>query len=67
MCEVYCPADAMYVAPNADASVEVNEAALAAGGLLGSYRRAVGWGPKRSPGAAADATFRVVESLKHPR
>jgi NAD-dependent dihydropyrimidine dehydrogenase PreA subunit len=67
MCEVYCPADALYVAPNADASVRVNEAELAAGGLLGSYRRAVGWGPKRTSGAAADATFRVVASMKHPR
>ena len=67
MCEVYCPADAMYVAPNADASVEVNEAELAASGLLGSYRRAVGWGPKRTSGASVDATFRVVASMKHPR
>ena len=67
MCEVYCPADALYVAPNADASFEVNEAALAAGGLLGSYRRAVGWGPKRTSGAATDATFRVVASMRHPR
>jgi NAD-dependent dihydropyrimidine dehydrogenase PreA subunit len=65
MCEAYCPADAMYVAPNADVSVEVNEAELAAGGILGSYRRAVGWGPKRTPGAARDATFRVIASMKH--
>ncbi len=63
----YCPADALYVAPNADVSVEVNEADLAAGGLLGSYRRAVGWGPKRTSGAATDATFRVIASMKHPR
>jgi NAD-dependent dihydropyrimidine dehydrogenase PreA subunit len=64
MCEVYCPADAMYVSPNAQASVAVNEAELAAGGVLGSYRRAVGWGPKRTPGAARDATFRVIDSMK---
>ena len=64
MCEVYCPADAMYVSPNAHASVAVNEAELAAGGVLGSYRRAVGWGPKRTPGASADATFRVIDSMK---
>jgi NAD-dependent dihydropyrimidine dehydrogenase PreA subunit len=64
MCEVYCPADAMYVAPNANTPVAVDEAELAAGGLLGSYRRAVGWGPKRKPGAAEDATFRVIDSMK---
>jgi NAD-dependent dihydropyrimidine dehydrogenase PreA subunit len=64
MCEAYCPADAMYVSPNAHASVAVNEAELAAGGVLGSYRRAVGWGPKRTPGASVDATFRVIDSMK---
>jgi NAD-dependent dihydropyrimidine dehydrogenase PreA subunit len=64
MCEVYCPADAMYVSPNSHASVAVNEAELAASGALGSYRRAVGWGPKRTPGASRDATFRVIDSMK---
>ncbi|HTB76194.1 MAG TPA: ferredoxin family protein [Polyangiaceae bacterium] len=64
MCEVYCPADAMYVSPNSHANVAVNEAELAAGGVLGSYRRAVGWGPKRTPGASKDATFRVIDSMK---
>jgi NAD-dependent dihydropyrimidine dehydrogenase PreA subunit len=64
MCEVYCPADALYVAPNAEASVAVNEESLAAAGVLGSYRRAVGWGPKRTPGASTDATYRVLESMR---
>jgi NAD-dependent dihydropyrimidine dehydrogenase PreA subunit len=67
MCEVYCPADAMYVAPQATESVAVEESALAARDLLGSYRRAVGWGPKRTPGASQDATFRVVATMKHER
>jgi NAD-dependent dihydropyrimidine dehydrogenase PreA subunit len=65
MCEAYCPADAMYVAPNANGPVGVDEAELAAKGVLGSYRRAVGWGPRRAPGAAGDTTFRVLASMKH--
>ena len=43
MCELYCPVDALYVAPNADESVSVSEAELVARGLLGSYRKDVGW------------------------
>ena len=51
MCELYCPVDALYVAPQADALVEVVEDALVAAGLLGSYREDVGWGKGRTPAA----------------
>ncbi|WP_437819092.1 4Fe-4S binding protein [Sorangium sp. So ce1078] len=61
MCEAYCPVDALYVAPEAEQPVPVDEEQLSASGLLGSYRAAVGWGSRRSPGAAADQTFRVLE------
>lgn len=61
MCEAYCPADALYVAPQAEGPAPVDEARLSESGLLGSYRTAVGWGPRRKPGAAADQTFRVLE------
>jgi NAD-dependent dihydropyrimidine dehydrogenase PreA subunit len=54
MCELYCPADALFVAPEAEVSASVSESGLAAEGLLGSYRAAVGWGEGRSPGAARD-------------
>lgn len=54
-CEAYCPVDALFVAPilepapegSAFRSVEhVTET-----GLLGSYRRALGWGKGRTLGA----------------
>lgn len=56
MCEAYCPADALFVAPlahpvRADSPLR-DEAHLAATGLLGSYRRQIGWGRGRTPGAA---------------
>ncbi|MUG47242.1 ferredoxin family protein [Paenibacillus woosongensis] len=49
MCELYCPADAMYVSPFAEGREKVREAALEERGLLGGYREKVGWGPGRKP------------------
>lgn len=43
ICEAYCPTDALWVSPNAEAFDQPDEAALAAEGQLGSYRRAIGW------------------------
>lgn len=43
MCELYCPTDALYVAPDVDMPVIVAESLLQQRGLMGSYRRAVGW------------------------
>jgi NAD-dependent dihydropyrimidine dehydrogenase PreA subunit len=60
MCELYCPADALFVAPTADIQADVNEQQLSESGLLGSYRAAVGWGPGRKPGAGQDQTFRLL-------
>ncbi|GIH93501.1 4Fe-4S binding protein [Planobispora siamensis] len=52
MCEAYCPADALFVAPRAHPLPEPpDEADLAERGLLGSYRRQIGWGHGRTPGA----------------
>lgn len=44
LCELYCPQDALYVAPLVDARQPVDEAALRASGLLGQFRRDSGWG-----------------------
>lgn len=55
MCEAYCPVDALFVAvprqPLGRESRLLNEAHLERSGLLGSYRRALGWGNGRQPGA----------------
>ena len=64
MCEAYCPVDALYVAPEAERPVPVDEEQLSSSGLLGSYRAAVGWGIRRKPGAGADQTFRVLEAVR---
>ena len=54
-CEAYCPADALFVAPlatrvAADSPFRDAEE-LAASGLLGGYRRELGWGGGRALGA----------------
>lgn len=43
MCEAWCPEDAMFVSPNAEASTGVSEQSLVREELLGSYRKNIGW------------------------
>jgi NAD-dependent dihydropyrimidine dehydrogenase PreA subunit len=54
-CEAYCPTDALFVAPlvdpSPDDSVYRDPVRLAEAGLLGGYRRELGWGNGRAIGA----------------
>jgi NAD-dependent dihydropyrimidine dehydrogenase PreA subunit len=54
-CEAYCPTDALFVAPlTTPVSAESdfrNTEHLDAAGLLGGYRRELGWGSGRQLGA----------------
>jgi formate hydrogenlyase subunit 6/NADH:ubiquinone oxidoreductase subunit I len=63
MCELYCPADALYVAPESDMPTKVDEVELAEAGLLGSYRQNVGWGYKRTSAAKKDETFQLMKQM----
>ncbi|MGO4369695.1 4Fe-4S binding protein [Paenibacillus sp. 2TAB19] len=49
MCELYCPADALYVSPDAEEKTVLSETELESKGLIGSYREQIGWGPGRTP------------------
>lgn len=60
MCELYCPEDALYVAPVADAPAQTEEAASATQTLMGSYRASVGWGKGRQSTASLDASFELL-------
>ncbi len=60
MCEAWCPEDAMYVSPNADAAVAVSEAELVQAGVLGSYRKQIGWARDTRALRAADQSFRLL-------
>jgi len=61
MCELYCPEDALFVAPSADQPVQVSEEALRQGALLGSYRKAVGWGRGRTSTASGDFSYHLLQ------
>lgn len=61
MCELYCPEDALYVAPVADAASGVDEDDAQVRALMGSYRRAIGWGKGREPGTRADHSYVLLE------
>lgn len=60
MCELYCPVDALYVSPDAEANVELDEAELERRGLLGGYREKVGWGPGRKPVAQHEYIYQLA-------
>ena len=59
LCEIYCPTDALYVAPCAEGPTRVTEADVEAAGLFGSYARALGWQRGKPGGSEKDPTFRI--------
>lgn len=62
LCELFCPVDALYVSPLVDAIEGRSEADLAASGVLGSFRREMGWRNAKPYGTAADLSYRMFES-----
>jgi NAD-dependent dihydropyrimidine dehydrogenase PreA subunit len=67
LCELYCPVDALYVAPWKDQREAVDEAGLAASGRLGSYRRALQWSGLKARGTENDLSWRLPEADGTPR
>ena len=59
LCEIYCPTDALYVAPYAEGPIRINEAEVEAANLFGSYSRALGWKRGKPGGTDKDPTFRI--------
>ncbi|GAB6988794.1 4Fe-4S dicluster domain-containing protein [Paenibacillus pini] len=59
MCELYCPVDAIYVAPSPDGLTGVTEEELTNQGLLGGYREKVGWGKGRTSVASHDFHYKL--------
>lgn len=62
LCELFCPVDALYVSPLADGIEGRSEAELVAEGILGSYRREMGWKNAKPRGTADDLSYRIFES-----
>ena len=70
MCEAYCPADALFVAPLSGpappGSAYLDESALASAGALGEYRRSIGWGPGRTAGSGLDTNHLLTSRITGP-
>ena len=66
ICEAFCQPNALYVTPIATPNPVSDPEALRASGLVGSYRRALGW-DRNQPGAAnvepPDAALPVTATL----
>ena len=60
MCELYCPEDALSVAPVADAPAALTEQDEHVQALMGSYKRSIGWGKGLTPTAAVDNSFELL-------
>lgn len=67
LCEAYCPADALFVAAEAHQHVEVNEQELIEKGLLGAYRRNLGWGKGNNPGERLKELHQLRQELNAAR
>ncbi len=67
LCELYCPTDALYISPFKEDRELVDEASLIARGLLGSYRRALGWRGIKAAGTERDLSHRLPEPGGTPR
>ena len=61
MCEAYCPDDALFVAADVNASVQVREVEIERNGLFGSYRRGLGWHAGSETTASLDETHRLQD------
>ena len=59
MCELYCPVDALYVAPECDRPVAIDEQEVTEAGLWGQYRRDSGWGKWRRDPGLRDQSWRM--------
>ena len=57
MCELYCPEDALFVAAFSEQPQGIDAVALRQSGVLGSYRRAVGWTDQTAHLKDADRSF----------
>ncbi|ASG22858.1 4Fe-4S dicluster domain-containing protein [Nitrospirillum viridazoti] len=67
LCELYCQADALYVAPNCDEPVAVDAASIVASGLLGQFRRHSGWHEWEGDPAHANLHWRMGELFARAR
>jgi NAD-dependent dihydropyrimidine dehydrogenase PreA subunit len=57
LCELYCPEDALFVAPYADGPQPIDITTLKRDRAFGSYRRAIGWTDDSSDARGTDRSY----------
>lgn len=62
LCEVHCPVDALYVSPRITPEPALDQHEVIDAGLVGSYRRALGWRNGKPAGAEHDLSYRMHET-----
>lgn len=62
LCELFCPTDALYVSPLSEAIEGTTEGDLVARGVMGSFRREMGWKNAKPRGTAGDLSYRIFET-----
>lgn len=67
MCELYCPADALYVGSSCEQAEGALEATVLASGLLGQFRRDSGWGEWASDPRYANQHWYMGEVFRRAR
>ncbi|MEC5397338.1 ferredoxin family protein [Uliginosibacterium sp. H1] len=63
LCELYCPVDAIYVSPRREPETQLDRQHIIDTGLLGSYRRAMGWKPGKPGSMDSDLSYRMHEDF----
>ncbi|MFZ4285030.1 4Fe-4S dicluster domain-containing protein [Variovorax sp. HJSM1_2] len=67
MCELFCQADALFVAPDCTGPTPLDPAAVRQAGLLGQFRRDSGWheweGRRANEHWRMDEVFRMARTL----
>ena len=67
LCELYCPVDALYVSSLRNEIESVDEQVLISSGIIGSYRRALGWRGIKAAGSENDLSYVLPEADGTPR
>jgi len=62
LCELFCPTDALYVSPLSEAIEGSTESELVTRGVMGSFRREMGWKNAKPRGTAGDLSYRIFET-----
>jgi NAD-dependent dihydropyrimidine dehydrogenase PreA subunit len=67
MCELYCTADALYVAPDCDRPSPIDPAEVLASGWLGQFRRDSGWDEWRTDPRYSNEHWRMDQIFARAR